>query len=77
MNSACICSRRFLPTGRILGAEALVRWNHPEKGLIFPGEFIEIFEKRAYFRLDRYMWDMAAKQLAEWKKSGNQDLYIQ
>lgn len=63
--------------GRILGAEALVRWNHPEKGLIFPGEFIEIFEKTGHiFRLDRYMWDMAAKQLAEWKKSGNEDLYI-
>ena len=31
--------------GKLLGAEALVRWQHPKRGLIFPGDFIEVFEK--------------------------------
>lgn len=32
--------------GKLLGAEALVRWQHPKRGLIFPGDFIEVFEKQ-------------------------------
>lgn len=63
--------------GRLLGAEALVRWQHPERGLVFPGDFIELFEKTGLiYRLDRYMWEMAAAKLQEWKKSGKENLYI-
>lgn len=63
--------------GSLLGAEALVRWQHPERGLVFPGDFIELFEKTGLiYRLDRYMWEMAAAKLQEWKKSGRENLYI-
>lgn len=63
--------------GKILGAEALVRWEHPKRGLIFPGDFIEVFEKTGLiYRLDKYVWELAIQKLAEWQKSGRNDLYI-
>ena len=49
--------------------EALVRWRHPELGMISPGIFIPLFEKNALIeRLDRYVWSHAAQQVAKWKK---------
>ncbi len=45
-------------TGMLVGAEALVRWRHPEKGLISPGIFIPIFEKNGFItRLDLYVFE--------------------
>lgn len=45
-------------TGMLLGAEALVRWKHPEKGLISPGVFIPIFEKNGFItKLDLYVFE--------------------
>ena len=42
------------------GAEALVRWKHPEKGLIPPGLFIPIFENNGFIcKLDLYDWEEA------------------
>lgn len=47
-------------TRTILGAEALVRWQHPEKGLISPGVFIPIFEKNGFiYQLDLYVFEQA------------------
>lgn len=61
----------------ILGAEALVRWDHPVRGMISPAEFIPVFEKSGYItRLDRYMWELACKQLRIWKNQGREDLHI-
>lgn len=63
--------------GTIYGAEALVRWEHPERGLLFPGAFIEVLEKTGLvYKLDMYIWDLAAKKLKEWKEIGREDLYI-
>ena len=63
--------------GRVLGAEALVRWQHPEKGLIGPGEFIGVFEKNGSItKLDRHIWELACAQLKKWKECGREDLYI-
>lgn len=63
--------------GNALGAEALVRWQHPEKGLLFPGEFLEIIEKAGLiYKLDYYIWEMAAMKLAEWKKEGKGQYHI-
>lgn len=63
--------------GNVLGAEALVRWHHPEHGMIPPGEFIEVFEKTGLIhRLDQYIWDLAAQKLKEWKERGLTNLHI-
>ena len=45
-------------TGHLVGAEALVRWNHPDRGLIAPGVFIPIFEKNGFItKLDLYVFE--------------------
>jgi EAL domain-containing protein (putative c-di-GMP-specific phosphodiesterase class I) len=63
--------------GVVTGAEALVRWRHPERGLIPPGEFIPVFEETGLiYRLDQCIWDLAAQKLREWKDQGHDDLKI-
>lgn len=53
------------------GAEALVRWIHPEKGMISPGEFIPIFEQNGFIsELDRYMLDTVCRDLKKWIAEG-------
>lgn len=65
------------PDGTVLGAEALVRWRHPEQGMIPPGEFIRVFEEvGVIYRLDYYIWNQAAKKLKEWKEKGYGNLHI-
>jgi len=54
---------------RPLGAEAFLRWEHPERGIIMPGEFIPIAEKSALIiDISRWALQMACQQLAMWKK---------
>lgn len=63
--------------GKVFGAEALIRWNHPERGYIMPGQFIEYFEKSGIiYKLDVFVWHEAAKLLSEWKKAGKAEYYI-
>jgi len=63
-------------TKKCCGAEALVRWNHPQKGLIKPNGFIKALEKSdQIYKLDYYIWELAVKKLSEWKKK-NIDQYI-
>ena len=63
--------------GAIVGAEALVRWIHPEKGMISPGIFIPTLEKAGLIhKLDLYMWESAAQKLEEWKKLGRENFSI-
>lgn len=53
---------------KLVSAEALIRWIHPEYGFISPGVFIPLFEENGFIReLDRYVWDEAAKQVKAWK----------
>ena len=55
----------------IVGAEALVRWQHPVKGLVSPGTFIPVFERNGFIaRLDRYVWEEVCRQLREWMDEG-------
>ena len=50
-------------------AEALIRWKHPELGMINPGDFIPLFESNGLIqKLDQYVWEEAAKQVGIWKK---------
>lgn len=58
--------------GGLAGAEALVRWNHPEWGLKSPAEFIPLFEKNGFItRLDRYVWDKVCALLHKWEDEGS------
>lgn len=57
--------------GTIIGAEALVRWKHPERGLISPGIFIPIFEKNGYIsKLDFYVFEQACDFLKRCRERG-------
>lgn len=57
--------------GAILGAEALVRWSHPEKGILLPDFFIDIVEKtRLVIRLGRVVLDLALEQKKKWHEEG-------
>lgn len=54
-------------TKEIVGAEALIRWNHPERGYILPGQFIPVFEKNGFItQLDQYVWESVCKCLRRW-----------
>lgn len=58
-----------LLTETIAGAEALVRWNHPELGFISPGIFVPIFEKNGFItKMDMFVWDKTCRYISRWKK---------
>lgn len=58
-----------LHLGRTSGAEALIRWIHPELGFMNPGVFIPQFEQNGFIReLDLYVWEEVCKMLQKWKK---------
>ncbi|MGS0744024.1 EAL domain-containing protein, partial [Glaciimonas sp. GG7] len=60
-----------LLTGKVDSVEALVRWNHPERGLILPGAFIPYAEESGLIvPLGRWLMETAAKQAGIWKKQG-------
>lgn len=60
-----------LQSGKISGAEALVRWKHPTKGLVSPGEFIPIFEHNGFIlKLDAYVWEAVCAQQRQWLDDG-------
>ena len=53
----------------LASAEALVRWIHPELGMISPGVFIPLFEGNGLIlQLDSYVWEETAKQIKDWKE---------
>ncbi|WP_040198236.1 bifunctional diguanylate cyclase/phosphodiesterase [Candidatus Soleaferrea massiliensis] len=56
---------------RVSGAEALVRWDHPERGMIPPSEFIPLFEKNGFVvKLDMYVLDCVCRKIREWLDRG-------
>ncbi|MEF9876742.1 MAG: EAL domain-containing protein [Gordonibacter sp.] len=58
-------------TGKIVGAEALVRWRHPERGLVSPAEFVPILERSGFIRaLDVRVWEKTVAWMADLAASG-------
>ena len=58
-------------TGTVIGAEALIRWRHPERGLLAPGLFLPVIENHALaIELGRWVLKAALSQLAAWKQAG-------
>ena len=58
-------------SGRIYGAEALVRWRHPERGMIPPSEFVPLFERNGFItRLDNFVWERTAALMHAWREQG-------
>ncbi len=58
-------------TGKIVSMEALVRWIHPEQGLLPPGDYIPILEESGLIvELDKYVWERVCRQISIWKQKG-------
>ena len=60
-----------LHSNRTNGAEALIRWMHPELGFMNPGVFIPLFEQNGFIcKLDYYVWEEVCKTLKSWEEQG-------
>ncbi|MCO7036009.1 EAL domain-containing protein [Pseudomonas carnis] len=60
-----------LHDSRLVGVEALVRWQHPERGLVPPGEFIPIAERTGLIaEIDAWVMDQACRQMCQWLADG-------
>lgn len=58
-------------TGKLIGAEALCRWNHSQLGWISPGEFIPTLEEAGLIReLDYFVWDKVCQDIQRWERQG-------
>ncbi len=66
-----------LMDGRIIGVEALVRWQHPRHGLIEPGEFLSVAEETGLItQLDEWVQIHAFRDVAEWRRAGHGDIRL-
>ncbi len=66
-----------LTSGSVVGAEALIRWNHPDRGLVMPGKFISIAEERGLIvPIGSWVIEEAARQAAVWRNSGRLSIPI-
>jgi diguanylate cyclase (GGDEF)-like protein/PAS domain S-box-containing protein len=60
-----------LSSGRMIGVEALVRWQHPQRGLVPPGEFIPIAERTGLISdIDTWVMRQACLQMVQWQREG-------
>lgn len=80
---AAILERQFLmylqpkysiEKNEIIGAEALVRWRHPERGMIYPDQFIPVIEENGFIRkVDYYIWEEACRFIRQCMDKGLPD----
>ena len=64
-------------SGKLVGAEALLRWNHPEMGLVLPDSFVpQAEESRLIIDVDNWVLNAACKQLKFWKNEGRPELHL-
>ena len=58
-----------LADGRIVGFEALVRWQHPQRGLLYPVAFLPLAQETGFIvEIDEWVWEQAAHQLRDWQQ---------
>lgn len=68
-----VCSRSH----RVVGLEALVRWQHPERGLLYPGDFLPLAEEtRLIGRLSERVLDRACRDVGQWIAAGHPNLRL-
>lgn len=61
-----------MQSGRVVGAEALIRWNHPERGLLYPADFLPIIEStNLIVEIGDWVIEQAIEQLNKWKYTGH------
>ena len=66
-----------MESGMVIGAEGLIRWQHPEWGMIAPGKFIPLLEREdAIYEVDKYIWEEACKMLKQRADLGKKALPI-
>ena len=66
-----------IPSGRINGAEALVRWDHPLEGIISPGRFVPIFEQNGTMvDIDKYVWEATCEFISKNRSKLNEQIPI-
>lgn len=59
-------------TEKVVGAEALVRWQHPEKGCLPPGEFLPFYEKNGFIvKIDLAIFEQVCRDIRQWMQAGN------
>lgn len=64
-------------TGKIIGLESLVRWQHPVRGIVTPGEFIPFLERNGFITyLDIYVWELVCRRLSCWIKMGRRPIPV-
>lgn len=73
----CLQPKIDIKSGKISGAESLVRWRNSEKGIIYPSDFIPLFEKSGFIcKLDLYILEETCKLISKWIKEGKEVLRI-
>ncbi|UUC42532.1 EAL domain-containing protein [Clostridioides difficile] len=73
----CLQPKIDIKSGKISGAESLVRWKNSEKGIIYPSDFIPLFEKSGFIcKLDLYILEETCKLISKWIKEGKEVLRI-
>ncbi len=66
-----------LLSDKIAGAEALIRWMDPEEGIIYPSEFIPLFEQNGFvINIDIFMFEEVCKMVDKWNKAGYRNIPV-
>jgi EAL domain-containing protein (putative c-di-GMP-specific phosphodiesterase class I) len=61
-----------IENNKVIGAETLVRWKSPKRGLVLPSEFVPLFEKNGMIaKLDYHVWEVTCRLLKKWEDEGH------